>query len=223
MKTIGRAMAVAVMLVVAGFCGAAQAEGQPGEFDYYALALSWSPAYCEGQGGNEREPQCNGVRPYAFVLHGLWPQYNRGWPQDCRTSERPWVPEPLIGRMLDIMPSPKLVIHEYKKHGTCSGFGPDAYFDLARKLYTKINIPERFRAPTTALSVSVNEVEEEFLKANPGLKPNMFRVVCQNRRLSELRFCFGRDEKPVPCGGNEDQRKLCSLDKVIMPPVRIRR
>lgn len=222
MRFVGRAIAVTI-LAVAGVLGTAQAEGQPGEFDYYALALSWSPAYCEGQGRNDRGPQCNGSRSYAFVLHGLWPQYNRGWPQDCRTRERPWVPEPLIDRMLDIMPSPKLVIHEYKKHGTCSGLAPDAYFDLARKLYTKINVPERFRAPTTSVSVSLSEVEEEFLKANPGLKPNMFRVVCQNRRLSEIRFCFGRDEKPMPCGANEDHRKLCPLDNVIMPPVRIRR
>jgi ribonuclease T2 len=216
-----RIIAIAAMLAGA-FAASAWAQGQPGEFDYYALALSWSPAYCEGQGQGDRA-QCNGTRTYAFVLHGLWPQYKRGWPQDCSTSEKPWVPQPLIDKMLDIMPSPKLVIHEYKKHGTCSGLAPEAYFDLARRLYAKIKIPERFREPKDAAAVSVAEVQGEFLNANPELKPAMIGVVCRDARVSELRICFGRDEKLAACGDNEDQRKLCSTGKLIMPPVRIAR
>lgn len=213
---------VAVFLAVSGAAvTTAEAGGEPGQFDYYALTLSWSPAYCESAGRNDHQ-QCDGTRPYAFVVHGLWPQYKRGWPQECRTAERPWVPQPLIDKMLDIMPSKKLVIHEYKKHGTCSGLSPDGYFDLTRRLFSKINIPARFQAPKDAMSVTAEEVEAEFLKANANLKPEMIVVGCRDRRLSELRICFGRDEKLIPCGDNEDQRKLCSADKVIMPPVRVR-
>ena len=207
-------------LLAAAFPGASRAGGQPGEFDYYALTLSWSPTYCDGQGRNDRGPQCNGGRPYAFVLHGLWPQYDRGWPQDCSTRERPWVPQPLIDSMLDIMPSPKLVIHEYKKHGTCSGLPPEGYFDLARRLYGQIKIPERFRQPKDAVSVSPAEIETEFLKANPDLKPEMISIVCRDARLTELRICFSRDQRLRACGNNENQAKLCSSDKVILPPVR---
>ena len=88
-----------------------------------------------------------GGRPYAFVLHGLWPQHERGWPQDCRSSDRGWVPGPVAERMLDIMPSKKLIFHEYRKHGTCSGLGVDGYFGLARQLYEKVKIPPRFVRP----------------------------------------------------------------------------
>ncbi len=66
---------------------------QAGAFDYYLLALSWSPTYCAGLSPGRRDPQCDG-RPYAFVLHGLWPQHERGWPQDCRSADRGWVPAP---------------------------------------------------------------------------------------------------------------------------------
>src|SRR5690349_16354816 len=114
-------------------------EHQPGDLDYYLLALSWSPTYCADVGEERRDPQCSfaGGRPYAFVLHGLWPQYERGWPSNCRSPDRGYVPGPVADRMLDIMPSRRLVFHEYRTHGSCSGLGVDAYFDLARQLYAK--------------------------------------------------------------------------------------
>ncbi len=120
--------------------------GRAGSFDYYVLALSWSPTYCSERKSAGYDQQCDtgGGRPYAFVLHGLWPQYNRGWPQDCRSADNGWVPGPVANRMLDIMPSKKLIFHEYRKHGTCSGLGVDAYFGLARQLYEKVQIPPRF-------------------------------------------------------------------------------
>jgi ribonuclease T2 len=121
---------------------------------------------------------------------------------------------------MDIMPSRKLVIHEYKKHGTCSGLSPEAYFALTRRLFARIAIPERFRQLREPLILSPDEVETEFLKANPALKPEMVSIACHRTRLSELRICFSRDEKLQPCGVNETQRKLCSSDKVVMPPVR---
>jgi ribonuclease T2 len=125
--------------------------------------------------------------------------------------------------MLDIMPSKKLIIHEYKKHGTCSGLKPEAYFDLSRRLFKSINIPERFRHPKEMIFISPDEIEAEFLKANPALTPAMISIVCKKRRLRELRICFSRDGKLTACGQNENQRKLCSTGKIAMPPVRARR
>ncbi len=109
--------------------------------------------YSYRRGGSDQ--QCNGGRPYAFVLHGLWPQYEpRGWPEMCRTQERPWVPRDIIDGMLDIMPSPKLVIQEYRKHGTCSGLSPREYYDAARRVYRSIRIPEQFTDLSEPLTVS---------------------------------------------------------------------
>lgn len=217
-----RSLRIALFTFFAGIAlwSAAKAGGRPGEFDYYTLVLSWSPTYCETAGRDDRGPQCNGGRPYAFVLHGLWPQYERGWPDYCRMRERPWVPERLIDQMLDIMPSPKLVIHEYKKHGTCTGLLPEAYYATARKLYESIRIPERFITLERPIYVSPSEVESAFLAANPQLKPEMISISCGRKRLREVRICFTKDLKPRECGPNETQRRLCRLEHVLMPPVR---
>lgn len=220
------ALALALLMALPGI-GEARRHGQqnqggdePGQFDYYVVAMSWSPTYCAGAGERGGGEQCNGSRPFAFVLHGLWPQNNRGWPESCNTGERPWVPDSTISGMLDIMPSKKLIIHEYQKHGTCSGLAPDAYFDTARKLYNSIKIPERYKQLDRPLQVSPGEVVKDFTAANPELKPDMIAVSCGDRRLKELRVCFGRDLKLRACGDNENASKLCSTDQVVMPPVR---
>lgn len=200
--------------------GSQRGGGEPGRFDYYVMALSWSPTYCAEKGPREGGPQCSGTRPYAFVLHGLWPQYDRGWPEFCETGRRPWVPEATINSMLDIMPSQRLIIHQYRKHGTCAGLSPEEYFRISRRLFESVVIPERYRLPEQPVFVSPDEVERDFIKANPGLGPDMIAVSCGGRRLQELRICFGRDLKLRSCGENESQRRLCARDELLMPPVR---
>lgn len=197
---------------------------EAGRFDYYTLVLSWSPTYCAGLQRDGYDPQCHSRdgKRYAFVLHGLWPQYERGYPQDCRTRTRPFVSQPVIDGMLDIMPSKGLVIHEYRKHGTCSGLEPEAYFRVARGLYGKVRVPPRFERPNQPFTVSPAEVVHDFLSVNPGLKTENLAVVCggPGNRLREVRVCFSREGVLRPCGRNEEARRLCSASKVFVPPVR---
>jgi ribonuclease T2 len=224
-----RIVKVALALLALGMAASGVALAQrsgPGAFDYYVLALSWSPTYCADGGEERTDPQCSGGakgRPYAFVLHGLWPQYERGWPQDCRTADRGWVPGRVANRMLDIMPSKRLIFYQYRKHGTCSGLGVDGYFDLARKLHDKVKIPPRFDKVTDErMTVGVAELMADFQKANPGLKPDMMSVQCggAGSRLKEVRICFSKDGEFRACGRNEDQRRLCSAERMYVPPVR---
>jgi ribonuclease T2 len=220
-------IALAVLALGSAAAGAALAQrSEAGTFDYYVLALSWSPTYCADGGEERNDPQCTlGAkgRPYAFVLHGLWPQYERGWPQECRTADRGWVPARIANRMLDIMPSKRLIFYQYRKHGTCSGLGVDGYFDLARKLHDKVQIPPRFEKVTDErMTVGVAELIGDFLKANPGLKPDMLTVQCggAGSRLKEVRVCFTKAGEFRTCGRNEDQRRLCSAERMYVPPVR---
>jgi len=209
-------------LVLAGGQALAQRD-EPGAFDYYVLALSWSPTYCADGGDRRNDPQCDGGRPYAFVLHGLWPQFERGWPKDCKSEDRGWVPGPVADRMLDIMPSKRLIFHEYRKHGTCSGLGVDGYFKLSRQLYEKVKIPPRFVNVTDQrMFVGVGDLISDFLTANPELKPDMMVVQCggAGNRLREVRICFTKAGAFRACGRNEDQRRLCSADRMYVPPVR---
>jgi ribonuclease T2 len=195
-----------------------------GQFDYYALVLSWSPSHCAEASPGRDDLQCNRAdgRRYSFVLHGLWPQYEKGYPEDCRTARRPYVPQPLIDKMLDIMPAPGLIIHEYKKHGTCSGLEAGMYFQTARKLYQSVRIPERYKNPMEAHFVAPQELAAEISKVNPQLKPESIAIACggSGNRLKEIHFCFGKDGQSRACGSNENQRRLCSAEKMYVPPVR---
>ena len=197
---------------------------EAGRFDYYALVLSWSPTYCAGLQRGGYDPQCHrrdGKR-YAFVLHGLWPQYERGWPQDCPTRNRPFVPQSVIDEMLDIMPSPRLVIHEYRKHGTCSGLTPEDYFKASRQFFSKVKIPPRYDRPNRPLTISPAELVRDFLEVNPELKSESLAVSCggPGNRLREVRVCVSREGAFRPGGQNENARRLCSADKIYLPPVR---
>ncbi len=292
-RLFGFVSLIASVLVSCALALTAHAQGDrgapPGDFDYYVLALSWSPTYCDqrggeggggdrydrgggggdrydrGGGGGDRydreggggdrydrgggyrfrfydrggyedryggwggynrrrgdsDEQCSSARPYAFVLHGLWPQYDRrGWPEWCEGEQRPWVSDEVIDSMMDIMPSRKLVIQEYKKHGVCSGLDPRKYFSTARDAYRSIRIPEEFQDLTKSLSASPDEIRRAFLDANKQLSDDMVQVVCSRRLLREVRVCFSKDLTPQPCSQREQKRKLCNYDTVIMPPVR---
>ena len=195
-----------------------QQRNQPGQFDFYVLSLSWSPSFCKEteERGRQSNEQCRG-RPYSFVVHGLWPQHERGFPRDCQ------VPSPRLNRetmtsMLDLMPAPRLVYHEWDQHGTCSGLQAQAYFDLVRKAREAVKIPDGYAAPNSTLTVTPDEVEDAFVRSNPGLSRAGIAVTCGSTRLSEVRVCMSKDLKFRDCG--EIDRRACRRDKLIMPPVR---
>lgn len=203
----------------------AASANKPGVFDYYVLTLSWSPTYCAELEPGRSDPQCSasGTRRYAFVLHGLWPQFAQGWPEFCETGERAFVPRAVANSMLDIMPSDKLVFYQYRKHGTCSGLGVDGYFAMARRLYEKVKVPAPFQNLTdTRFSIAPADLEARFLSANPGLKAEHIAVQCGGAgdRLKEVRVCFDKAGAFTTCGRNESQQRLCRAARMYVPPVR---
>jgi ribonuclease T2 len=212
--------ALAVFVCLCAGIVAARERNTPGEFDYYVLVLSWMPSYCRDEGRGRKDGQCEASNPRAFLLHGLWPQYEEGWPQDCPTGKRPWVPDRVIRDMRDIMPSKNLIIHEYRDHGTCSGLEPAQYFAVARELYERIGVPQSFRAAAAGRTLSPDEIEREFLAANSWLKPEMISITCRRKNLVDIRVCFGRDLFPRACGVNEDQKRLCPAGAMSVPPVK---
>jgi ribonuclease T2 len=195
-------------------------KNQPGRFDFYVLALSWSPSFCEASAErtqNKRpDPQCGG-RHFAFVVHGLWPQYEQGFPAFCE-EPAPRTDQALIDRALDLMPSPGLVIHEWRRHGTCSGMPAAGYFDSVRQARAKITVPVAYRDLDKPAMVAPAQIADAFLKANPGLSHQSFAVVCDSKRLSEVRICLNKDFSFRDCP--EVTRRACKLDKVYMPAVR---
>ena len=193
-------------------------QGTPGVFDFYVLSLSWSPSFCESGGGRRgNNEQCGRERPYAFVVHGLWPQYERGFPQNC-IEPAPWIESSLIRSMLDLMPARQLVIHEWRAHGTCSGLEAERFFAAVRSAREKVKIPERFMRLNDYTMVAPEEVEDAFIAANPGLAHDMIAVTCSGRYLSEVRICLSKDLAFHACP--ETDRRACRNPRVAMPPVR---
>ncbi len=226
MLSVIRIVAVALVLFATAFSNVSaqnqrqgQRQHQASQFDFYVLALSWSPSFCEATAERGREPpreQC-AARPYSFVVHGLWPQYERGFPRACQVPA-PRLDRNIMSSMLDMMPAPRLVYHEWDTHGTCSGLSPSGYFDLVRKAREMIQIPEAYAAPKGQLVVAPDEVEEAFVKANPGLSRTGIAVTCDSRRLSEVRICLTKELRFRECA--EIDRRACERDKLVMPPTR---
>lgn len=197
-------------------------QNAPGQFDFYVLALSWSPSFCDAsrERGNtssrSHQAQC-GARPYAFVVHGLWPQYENGFPDYCQQPS-PRLNRNIVSAMLDIMPAPGLIFSQWDKHGTCSGLSARNYFETVRKARAAVKIPAEFLDLPETKSITPAELEASFIKANAGLTTEAMSVQCDSHRLSELRICMTKDLKFRACG--EIDRRTCRRDTVVMPPVR---
>lgn len=190
-----------------------------GDFSFYVLSLSWSPTYCASEEGARDHMQCRSGRPFAFIVHGLWPQRTSDWPEFCPSSEPQRVDNPTIDAMLDIMPSPGLIGHQWRKHGTCTGLTQAAYFALVRRAHDAIAIPPQFRVVTDHLTLSPAEIRRAFIDANPGMSNAMVTVTCSGKELDEVRICLSRDLSPINCSASVT-RAECRRDRVTMKPVR---
>jgi ribonuclease T2 len=194
--------------------GSQRAASTQGDFDYYVLAMSWSPSFCEDDTRNS--DQCSGRRPYGFVAHGLWPQYEEGWPENCDVRAR--VPDQTVDEMLPIMPAKGLIFHQWKKHGTCSGLQPRAYFDEVQQAFGAVKIPTAFDGLSRTINVKPRVIEEAFMEVNPGLNDRMISISCNKKRLREVRVCFDKDLNFRQCG--KDVQRECRDNAIRMPPVR---
>ena len=195
-------------------------QNAPGEFDFYVLSLSWSPSFCEeaSERGAEGRSQAQcGERPFSFVVHGLWPQYEHGFPDYCQRSS-PRLDRNIMSSMLDLMPAPGLIFNEWDKHGTCSGLGARAYFETIRKARAAVKIPPEYLELAAPKTVAPADIEDAFIKVNPGLSASAIAVTCNRTRLSEVRICMSKDLQFRAC--EEIDRRACRRDKVTMPPLR---
>lgn len=182
----------------AGGCGnqepaGAQGAGAPATtFDFYVLALSWSATYCEFGGGKDRRnAQCARGDGRGFVTHGLWPQYERGYPRNCPGPSAP--SQVALDHAAGVYPDEGLARHEWRAHGTCSGKSPSDYFGDVKRAAEKISIPPPFQKPSGAQRFSPIDIQRAFVAANPGLRSGMIAVVCDSGQLKEVELCLTKD------------------------------
>lgn len=173
---------------------------QPGAFDYYILNLSWSPEFCHS---NPWKPECGGGHHFGFIVHGLWPEFQKGaGPRYC--SQAPGLSNPTS--MLDIMPDLQLIEHEWRDHGTCSGLSANGYFNLMRRAFTSFRIPKQFTSPRAQFKISPFNIKKVFEELNPSLNDAAIAIGCRGGYMGALGICLSKDLHPVPCRGVQDCR-----------------
>lgn len=167
-----------------------------GAYDYYVMALSWSPTFCQTHA--DEQDQC-GHQGYGFVLHGLWPQYEKGGgPQRCDSEDEP--DRKTVAQALAFMPSRRLVNHEWHAHGACTGLDPAAYFTLADRAFASLHVPPDLKAPRRELQTTADDLRATLKRANPALRDDMLSLHCSQGELVEVRVCLDKDLGLRACG-----------------------
>ncbi len=192
-------------------------DGEAGTFDYYLLSLSWSPAYCLS---DPAAAECNGPRRFGFIVHGLWPQYEKGWPEHCAGNQP--IPDSVVSSISDIMPARGLVYHEWSAHGSCSGLDPADFFMLVRRAYTGISLPASLSGLTRQIEQPPGAIAAAFLHANPTLPAQSIVVTCSRQeapRLREVHICLDRTLAPRACSADA-AHGACRAATLIVPPIR---
>jgi ribonuclease T2 len=205
---------VALLLM---FAAPLQAQDVAGEFDYYVMSLSWSPNWCALEGDDRESPQCDPSENFGWTLHGLWPQYESGWPERCRSR----FSEPTrtqTNAMADIMGTSGLAWYQWNKHGVCAGLSATDYFGLARQAYAAVILPPVFLRLNRTVKLPASVIEDAFLAENPGLARDQITITCDSGYIQEARICLTRDLDFRSCGS--DVIRDCSLDNAQFDPVR---
>ena len=188
----------------------------PGAFDYYVLALSWSPGFCASRGGSSRGGQCAPGAGLGFVVHGLWPQNEHGYPADCDGIPNP--PRYALDQARGLYPDDGLARYEWRKHGTCTGLAPTAYFGEVRRARALVTIPPALADAREPQRTSPADIQRAFLAANPRLRPGMMAVGCAGGALQEVRVCMTKDLRDFrPCP--EVARQTCRAGSISVPPM----
>ncbi|WP_282182289.1 ribonuclease T2 [Aliiroseovarius marinus] len=194
------------------------AEGErAGDFDYYILSLSWSPNWCATTGDQRGSEQCDPSRELGWVVHGLWPQYEDGWPSYCKTAVRA-PSRSMTAAQADLFGTGGAAWYQWKKHGSCAGIEADVYYDLVREAFGTVNRPEVFRKLTNSVRLPASVVEEAFLQANPDWHADMLTITCKADRIQEARLCLTKDLEPRTCA--RDVVRDCTAQRALLDPIK---
>lgn len=166
----------------------------------YTLAMSWSPEFCKPrQDSRTHRLQCSGDNGlFGLVVHGLWPQGARSWPQYCPASRKVTPDE--ARRNLCMMPSTRLMSQQWSKHGSCMARRPHSYFRITRILWNSLRKPD-YDYLSRQEGITAGDIRRAFADANGRhVQPAHVGVKLNERGwLQELRLCYGKDFMPTRC------------------------
>jgi ribonuclease T2 len=169
--------------------------------DYYALALSWSPQFCNSGAGKSPNNRWQCLdNSFGFVVHGLWPQSSRArrndeHPRHCKAPEL--LPAATIKPYLCTIPGAQLMQDEWVKHGTCAWPNAKAYLERVESLYKNLVLPELRGGMTTSGAIRKTIVNANRAK---GLKAEHVQIsVLSGNRFSEALVCYDKQFRFAAC------------------------
>jgi len=192
-----------------------------GRFDYYVLALSWQPGFCETK---PQKPECisqtrDRFDATHFSLHGLWPNVRGdnthgydycGVSKDIykKDKKRKWCRLPklelsdsIIRELQVYMPGfgTCLQRHEWYKHGACTGLTANEYFKLSLSLVRELSESSfnRFISESVGSYLQRNSILRAFDDAFGQGASSFLELKCKSvkgeKLLTEIRIYLRKD------------------------------
>jgi|GEM_PF-5403819 len=190
-------------------------ENKATDFLYVA---SWSPAYCAERDPEGRGAQCRHDLPkqYRFIIHGLWPQaVNDGYLNYCKPVSET-LQANIVNDYFYLMPSSKLMAHQWKKHASCGNFTQKTYFKTIENLYKKFEIAALFADIHQTQSFSLDGLLAKLTQQIPHIDKENIVIRCRKNNLKEIRICLDQNFAPRKCHYTEIRSGGCRKDAKIM-------
>jgi ribonuclease T2 len=92
-----------------------------------------------------------------------------------------------------------LAMEEWSARGACSGLAADAYFNLARRATAAIVIPPDLTRPGVMRRLTPQQIEADFVDANPDLTVDGVAVDCRHGVFAGIRICLTKQLAFRPC------------------------
>lgn len=174
----------------------------------YTLALSWSPEFCRlRESDRDHARQCSGsAGRFGFIVHGLWPEGARGWPQWCRAVRAPRS-EDMRANMC-LTPSARLLARQWAKHGSCMARRPATYFRVTRILFGGLRLPH-LDLLSREDNLTAGMIRGRIAELNRGWRAEAIGIHLNQRGwLEEVQLCYDRRFMPTRC----DRRRFGARD-----------
>lgn len=212
---LSRIVCILIVSWLLAGCSEGGAESGAPAFDFYVLSLSWSASYCEAEGDAADPQQCGTDAYKGFVLHGLWPQYEQGYPEFCSMIDDGHFQQGELAPLRELFPSSAMIRHQWRKHGSCTAMSREDYFAAVREARDRVDIPALLSQAQATQTLAPNRIEAAFRQANPGLTADAIAVTCRDGRLHDVRICMTREFRFRACP--EIDQRGCRRRSIRLP------
>ena len=208
------------------------------EWTYMVLSQTWEGTFCND--GCCLLPSGATGLTSGVTIHGLWPNYEKGYPSCCKCSytdaevDNYMTSNAQMYRDLNTywpsLKKCKFVSYEWRKHGTCAASVYDGergyadYFNTVITLHKRWNLYKILSDAGIKPSNTTRYPATKITKAIEAAVGKTVALTCSSGKLAEIRICIGRptsatklNPSPIDCATSV-WNGCSSKDTIILPP-----